>query len=227
MRALTLLFLCSCLPDLSSLESAALCTALPSPWQQSDWAALKDEAGGEAKLQVWESEARCRVYLLRHQSFEVAIDEQSDLEALKTEAGEMALQSAALRDHLEGLQDHNWQHPVPDCVADGERPPRRDGTSYSLLCINGGDASRRLYDMLTWIEEHAGFAVQARNTAACRSHAEHVLNCLQAGSSIDWDQSGEPEQVCSDDLADYGLHGEGPGDFILWQAAQARGFLIP
>ena len=101
-----------------------------------------------------------------------------------------------------------------NCQPDGERPQRRDSTSMAKLCVNQEDHSHRLHKLLKTVEEHAQFSAEGDVARSVRAHAEHVLNCLQTTSEVDWDDSGTPEQMCAGDIGDYGLVGDGPGDYV-------------
>ena len=219
----------ACIGDLAEVQSEPLCTDVPVLWTADEWAAIKD-VGGAALLLRWESDARCRVYQVRAAAFRLATDEESDFTLLKALAAQLTLQAAHLRDHLEGLLDHNWQNPNPSCTPDPKRPTRperRDTTAYATLCVEGSDLSWSLFDILTSMEQHSGFSADSDDIGMLRRHSEHVLNCAQTSGPIDWDSNGNPEQVCGDDLADYGLRGEGPGDFISALLAQAQNHVQP
>ena len=128
-------FLCWCSADLSSVDRTVLCSDPPEVWSAEDFTALQDASGesGRALLEQWRSDARCRVYLLRRSAAEIATDATSEASALKASAGQMTLEASLLRDHFEGLLDHNWMASNMDCPPDGERPQRRDSTSMAKL----------------------------------------------------------------------------------------------
>ena len=47
--------------------------------------------------------------------------------------------------------------------------------------------TRRLSKLLTTIESHANLLAGDSVAAGVRAHAEHVLNCIQCTTPIDWD----------------------------------------
>ena len=209
-------FLCWCSTDLSSVDRTVLCSDPPEVWTAAEFTELQEASGetGRSLLEQWRSDARCRVYLLRRSAADIAMDDSMEMTALKASAGQMTLEAALLRDHFEGLLDHNWMANNLDCPPDGERPQRRDSTSMAKLCVNQEDHSHRLYQLLKTIEEHAQFSAAGSTTRAIRAHSEHVLNCLQTTSATDWDDNGTPEQMCAGDIGDYGLVGDGLGDYV-------------
>ena len=209
-------FLAWCSSDLSSVNRTAVCSYPPAEWTAENFTALQEASGesGRDLLDQWRSDVRCRVYLLRRSAADIALDASSEASVLKARAGQMTLEASLLRDHFEGLLDHNWMANNLDCPPDGERPQRRDSTSMAKLCVNQEDHSHRLHKLLKMAEQHAQFSAADSSVLGIRAHAEHVLNCLQTTSAIDWDDNGTPEQMCGGDLGDYGLEGDGLGDYV-------------
>ncbi len=209
-------FLCWCSTDLSSVDRTVLCSDPPEVWGAADFTALQEASGetGRALLEQWRSDARCRVYLLRRSAVDIAMDDSSEASVLKASAGSMTLEASRLRDHFEGLLDPNWLGNNPDCTQVGERPRRRDSSTMAKLCVNQEDHSHRLHKLLKTIEEHAQFSADDSVARGIRAHSEHVLNCLQTTSATDWDDNGTPEQMCAGDIGDYGLVGDGLGDYV-------------
>ena len=206
----------ACSPDLSSVNREAVCDQAPAVWDTQRFSALQAASSdqGRALLEQWAEDARCRVYLLRAHAFEIAVDASGTLEDLKERAGQMTLMASQLRDHMEGLLDRNWMAESCPLPSGKQRPDRRDMTAYASICVGGEDHSPDLHLMLKRIEDHSSFSADDSSTSGCRAHSEHVLNCLQTSSPIDWDDNGDPEQMCGGDLGDYGLEGDGLGDYI-------------
>lgn len=208
--------LAACSPDLSSVNREAVCAQAPTVWDAERFSALQAASGdqGRALLEQWTDDARCRVYLLRSQAFEIAIDASGSLEDLKARAGHMTLMASQLRDHMEGVLDRNWMAQSCPLPSGEVRPDRRDSTAYASVCVGNEDQSPYLHLLLKRIEDHSNFSADDGSTSGCRAHSEHVLNCLQTSAPIDWDDNGDPQQMCGGDLGDYGLEGDGLGDYI-------------
>ena len=216
--AVVIIVSAGCTGDLSAVNRTPVCAEEPALWTDADYQGLWDASGEPARaaLERWERDARCRVYLLRQQASEIAVDAEADVTALKAKAGQMTLKAAQVRDHLEGLLDNNVLAGNVACPTDAtdERPQRRDSTTLAKVCVRGEDHTVRLSKLLTTIESHANFSAGDSAAAGVRAHAEHVLNCIQCTTPIDWDGNGDPQQMCGGDLGDYGLTGAGLGDYI-------------
>ena len=159
--AVVIIVSAGCTGDLSAVNRTPVCAEEPALWTDADYQGLWDASGESARaaLERWERDARCRVYLLRQQASEIAVDAEADVTALKAKAGQMTLKAAQVRDHLEGLLDNNFLAGNVACPTDatGERPQRRDSTTLAKVCVRSEDHTARLSKLLTTIESHAKF----------------------------------------------------------------------
>ena len=237
MRSLALvsaLFAVAC-ADTSSVTSSPVCDAEPTAFELENHDELTDAA-----IDAWAEATHCRVDLLRRDTRAAALAADAD-EMARLAAG-LPDQAAALRDHIEALlvlvrttqcfpdPDMN---PDPDCPAENHPgcAPEADIASirggdgaYPVICHDDRDFAERLYDTITWIEEHAGFTADSQSLSMGTRHAEHVLNCLQTTEPLDWNWDGTVEEICDGRLADYGLSGgaDEVANFINMIVVQAK-----
>ena len=154
---------------------------------------------------------------------------EEDVASIKAQGAQLQLQASDLKMHLLGLQSSVWRDCTCDAVMQCTHRADLDGDQETVdaLCDGARDRALTLVGVLDHMIDHAGRAALESVQVNAQAHAEHVLNCIQAGGQEDWDLDADAEQVCVGALNDYGLVGSGPGDLIRLQVLQVQQGLLP
>ena len=229
MRALLLILaLGACIPDLTGIPALSPCTEEPAEWTDAQWQAFYT-APTPTILDAWVKDARCQVHLLRALGRSLTIDDAPAAGELQARGAEMQQQAKSLKVHLLKMQASTWRlcacEPTPSCEHIDDLSG--DAATIDPLCDGTRDRSQTLVTILDHMIDHAQRAARESGEAGAKAHGEHVLNCIQSGGEEDWDLDANPQQVCGNELNDYGLVGGGPGDLIQVQFDQVQRYLLP
>jgi hypothetical protein len=218
----------SCMPDLSGLPADPPCTEALPLWDADTWRSFRVAPDAES-LGAWEDVARCRVHRMRVLARTMTTSTVEDVPGIKAQGAQLQLQANELKMHLLALQSNVWRDCACTTPMQCTHRPALDGDEETTdaLCDGARDRAVTLVGILDHMIDHAGRVALESDQVNAQAHAEHVLNCIQAGGQEDWDLDADAEQVCVGALNDYGLVGSGPGDLIRLQVLQVQQGLLP
>jgi hypothetical protein len=191
-----------CLPDSSAIDALEpVCTERPAPWNDTDWVALLAEDNSAALLR-FEADARCASFRARTAVLATVTASDDAKAAAALMAIEPVNDLAGLLMGALSASRFDCDCGTPRCVASS------DSSAVGLTELCG--ASTRNAEVVESIamqaQHHSGYAVEATTSSMRSAHSEHVLNCLQTGSSLDWDGDGEVGNPCVE-YVDFGTTG--------------------
>jgi len=219
-RLVVLIGLCfaGCLPDSAAIDALEpACSERPAPWSEADWSALLAE-DNRATLLRFEADARCASFRARRAVLAIITAVDDSQAAAGLAAVEPINDLAALLTGALLASRFNCDCGTPRCVAssDAEAP------GLTEVCGATSRTGEVIESIANQIQQHTSLAVEATTSSMRDLHSEHVLNCLQTGSSLDWDGDGRAENPCVEHV-DFGTTGSVSSNLITmivrhWQA---------